>query len=186
MTEVWRRYLAVAQIAGGVAGFLGLRVWQVLNAGGLWPVAGLVAALYFALCIVAGLLLWRRHPAGVPLSLAIQLPQVLVVIGPETNLLLLAGPYLRALVPGSGFSVGIGAGGLCDASLLTGPIAGHVGSSLDLGFRQYLVRGEEFRAYGINVLALVGAWKLARVWLAEPVTLETPAATVADISARVV
>lgn len=186
MTDAWRRYLAAAQIAGGAAGFFGLRVWQALDPHGLPPVAGALAALYFALSVAAGVLLWRRHPAGVPLSLAVQLPQVVVVIGPEANLLVLAGAYVRALLPGSGFGLGIGAGGLFDATLLTGPVAGHVGMSLDAGFRQYLMRGESFRAYGINALALAAAWKLARAWTTEPVALPGRDAAAAEPSTPVV
>jgi hypothetical protein len=187
MTDAWRRYLAAAQVAGGVAGFFGLRVWQALDARGLPPAAGALAALYFALSVAAGLLLWRRHPAGVPLSLAVQLPQLVVAVGPEANLLVLAGAYIRVLLPGSGFSIGAGAGGLFDATLLTGPVAGHVGASLDVGFRQRLTRGEEFRAYGVNALALVAAWKLARAWTADPnATARAPDAAAAEISAPVV
>ena len=184
MSEAWRRYLAAAQVAGGIAGFVGLRLWQTFDAPGLPPAAAALAALYFALSVAAGFLLWRRHPAGVPLSLAVQVPQIFAAIGPDANLLLIAGPYLRVLLPGSGFGIGMGAGGLCDASLLTGPVAGHVGASLDVWFRQQLMRGEAFHAYGVNALALVAAWKLARVWLAEPG--EQSDAAAADISAPVV
>ena len=168
MTDAWRRYLAAAQVAGGAAGFLGLRVWETVGRGGLPPAAGLLAALYFALSVVAGLLLWRRHSAGVPLSLAVQLAQIAVAVGPpDARLILLAGAYVRVLLPGSGFGIGVGAGGLCDATVLTGPLLGHVGASLDVGFRQRLVRGEDFRAYGVNLLALIAAWKLMRAWTAE-------------------
>lgn len=169
MTDAWRLYLAAAQVAGGATGLLGLRVWEAVGQGGLPPAAALLAALYFALSVVAGLLLWRRHPAGVPLSLAVQLPQIAVAVGPpDMSLILLAGAYVRVLLPGSGFGIGVGAGGLCDATVLTGPLLGHVGASIDVGFRQRLVRGEGFRAYGVNLLALVAAWKLARAWTSEP------------------
>ena len=119
--------------------------------------------------MVAGLLLWYRHPAGVPLSLAVQMPQIAVAVGPpDAILVVLAGAYVRVLLPGTGVSIGAGAGGLCDAAVLTGPLLGHVGASLDLAFRQRLVRSEDFRAYGVNLLALAAAWKLARAWTAEP------------------
>ena len=186
MTDAWRRYLAAAQVAGGVAGFFGLRLWQALGADALPRAAAALAALYFALSVAAGLLLWRRHPAGVPLSLSVQLPQVVVAVGPEANVLLLAGAYIRVLLPGSGFGVGAGVGGLFDATLLTGPVARHVGMSLDIAFRQYLRRGEEFRAYGVNVLALMGAWKLARAWVAEPVAVPRQGSSAAESSAPIV
>ena len=181
MTDAWRRYLAAAQVGGGTAGLLGLRFWQALGAPGLRPAAALLAALYFALSVIAGLLLWRRHAAGVPLSLAIQLPQVVVALGPDANLLVLAGAYVRVLLPGSGFGVQGGAGGLCDVALLTGPVPYHVGAWIDVGFRQRLVRGEDFRAAGVNFVALAAAWKLARAWTADP-----PQAPAAEISAPVV
>ena len=181
MTEAWRCYLAGAEVAGGIAGILGLRLSQVLGVPGLRPAAAALAALYFALSVIAGLLLWRRHAAGVPLSLAVQLPQVVVAVGPDANLLVLAGAYVRVLLPGSGFGLEGGAGGLCDAALLTGSVPGHVGAWIDVGFRQGLTRGEEFRAAGVNLLALVAAWKLARAWTADPAP-----ATAAELSAPVV
>ena len=186
MTDAWRRYLAAVQIAGGLAGFVGLRIWQLPGAPRLSLAAAALAALYFSLSIVAGLLLRRRHPAGVPLSLAVQLPQIFVLLGPESNLLVLAGPYLRVLLPGSAFGVGVGGGGLCDATLFTGPFAGHVGVSLDVGVRQYLVRREEFRAYGVNVVAAVSTWTLMRAWTAEPAEVATSEAAPSELSAPVV
>ena len=186
MSDSWRRYLAAAQVGGGIAGVVGLRLWQTFDAQRLPPVAAALAALYFALNVAAGSLLWRRYPVGVPLSLAVQLPQIFAAIAPDANLLLLTGPYLHVLLPGSGFGIVAGAGGLCDVSLLTGPVPRHLGAWLDVWFRQYLAPGEEFRAYGVNLVALVAAWKLARVWLAQPVASEQSDAQAADISAPVV
>lgn len=167
MTETWRRYLTAAQLLGGVAGFLGLRVSLVLlGPRGLPPYATTMAALYFALSLAAGVLLWRRHPAGVPLSLAVQLPQIAVVLAPEANLFLLAGAYIRVLLPGSAFNVGFGGGGLLDATILTGPLPSHLGAWLDFGLKFRVSDDTELRAYGVNLVALAATLQLARAWTA--------------------
>lgn len=85
-----RRVIAASQVVGGVLGVLqgaGLvaRAGPV-SAAGLFFLLTLVAP--FALHVVAGVLLWRGTPRGVPLSIAAQLLVALRVVSPFVSVYL--------------------------------------------------------------------------------------------------
>jgi len=77
MKQRWTRFIAGVEIFGGVSGII-VTVVIVVNSGMNFFTAllGGIGVSLSALCVGAGVLLWRNHPAGMTLSLIIQALQI--------------------------------------------------------------------------------------------------------------
>ncbi len=104
------RTLAVLQIVGGLLGFAFLNSLVWARVGFAPTLFNLLPLSFFRLCIVAGIELWRRERRGWWLSLAAQIPQILMVSTAAVGYKLQAGPQALLMVQPSGARVWFGFG----------------------------------------------------------------------------
>src|SRR5687768_7075628 len=126
-----------------------------------------VALAYLSLASVASLLLWRRHPVGIPLSLVVQIPQIFVLLDAGATFYFLAGLYARLCLSADGISLGFGGGGVAEATALYGSIPGRLGTDFHLAFTHRFQPPTGATRYCLNILAAVISLWLMREWTRE-------------------
>lgn len=78
MKTRWNKPIAILQILGGIVGILvSLVSLAALKPNFLIILIFLPFVSLYLLSIVAGVLLWRRHRLGIPLSVIVQVPQII-------------------------------------------------------------------------------------------------------------
>ena len=161
------RYLAVAQGAGALLGLIAARGWAAIAPGVIGPLGMSVALAYLCLAFVASLLLWHRQPVGIPLSLVVQVPQIFVVLDPGATFYFLAGLFARLCLSADGISLGVGGGGVAEATALYGPVPGRLGSDFHLTFTQRFQPPTGATRYCLNILGALISLRLMREWARE-------------------
>ena len=158
------RYLAIAQGLGAILGLLGTRFWAALAPGVVSTLALALALAYFSLAVFASFLLWRRHPLGIPLSLIVQVPQVVAILDPEGSFYFLVGLHTRLCLSADGISVGVGGGGVAEATAILGLVPGRLGADFQLTFTHRFQPPTGAGRYCLNVLAAIVSIWLMREW----------------------
>jgi hypothetical protein len=180
MSPDWRQVIGVSQVLGAAAGIVGLRFGAALIPASVATAPLVVASSYFLLALAAGLLLLWRRPLGVPLSLAVQAPQVLSVIVGGQGLHFLAGPFAGFAVGGTGLRLSLAGGGLAIATAFTGAPPWMPGTHLDFGIA-YRTDNPEALTFGVNVFAILACAQLWRAWDTSPPAALAPPGTTLDV-----
>ena len=154
--------VATSELVGGILAIVG---WVLIAAThDVQPAWSILPAFGFGLlAMLSGILLFRQHHWGVPLSIAVQVLQILSIssVG-QYRYVALAGPFSQLILASNGVRLNIGAGGAfvgvpwCQDGSLEAPgvsvdVDGGVmpGSLADSGF-----------TVAINFVALYFLWRL--------------------------
>ena len=113
------KLIAAVEVIGGLLGFGFLYSYVWARYGFSLNPFNLLSLSFFSLCLVAGIELWRRARRGFPLSVAAQLPQVLMWSTLNTGFKLQAGIQVLVIAQPTGARLWFGLG----AESLFGPDA---------------------------------------------------------------
>jgi hypothetical protein len=164
MDESFRK-LARIQIGFATAGLLFAAAGQLLAPQGFPVLAYTLSGAFMALVLYAGNELSRGTQRGVLLSLIAQVAQIVHLNYPGLSVLFLAGPFVELGASSNVFLLtgGVGAVGYVAPSAMPATSPGarfalHAGIRLDATVQHPAI------AIGINVVALVFAVRLWRLW----------------------
>jgi hypothetical protein len=155
--EQWRRVVGWSEVVFGGLGLVFLPIDAVRNPYVTNPSAYIAGSvILFGLSLAAGLLLLRRRPAGVPLSICVLVPQVVWVSVPSFQIKFISGLLAGLQITSTTVSMRFGF-----------EMAAWVGPNVDP--EPYLLVVNAF-----PLLALRGLWRISRATTVEPSSAQQP------------